>query len=253
MDKKDVPIFITTTETSELSDRYGFLGAYATDERGGLSLVIPPLTQGLHDLGYNNVHVVVPNVKKAFKQKKRGVTDKRALEERLHIPERFIHLVESKHIRNLDGIYDESKEGGHERTLAIFQAKAAHLIKDNLGFYNRRGIHISNDGTGGMLNAYLKMRDIPILHVAHNVHGRDIPLAEYDRADFSYSAFEDNFFLTWGDPTRLANTETSIKNADFVGVVGHQFKKELLSGSLNQFVSAHILNELLIKEKFGKF
>lgn len=245
MKLKDVPIIIGTMESGYLSKKISPAANLFYSKKGGLGDVIPVLSQGLMERGLD-VHIIMPNLESQF-IREHGITKKDWMALRLKLPERNIHLIDSYHIEKLPHIYS----GNKELTAAIFQAKAAPMVKTIRANAEGKGIFISNDWmTCGFLSAYLGTRGVPVLHMIHNIHTGHISLNDF--YDVPLDDFKENFYYSDNDNSRIDSHATGIKNASYTGVVGEAFLQELISDSYPDLVPHAVLKEIKAKYQFGR-
>ncbi|MBN1970493.1 MAG: glycogen/starch synthase [Candidatus Delongbacteria bacterium] len=245
MKNKKIPIIIGTMETGRLSNAFGPGSEMFYSKKGGLGDVIPVLSAGLINRGAD-VHIVMPNLKTQF-MRENGVTKKEWVAKRHKVAPKNIHLIDSHYIGHLPHVY----AGDTTLTAAIFQSKAASIIKTIRSQADGQGIYISNDWmTCGYLSAYLATRGTPILHMIHSVHTGYIKISDY--YDTPMSDFRHNFYFKHGESDVIDSHATGIKNATYVGVVGNAFLHEILHDRFPEMVPPSVLGELRAKYVHGQ-
>ena len=222
--RKERPaVLIVTPETGRLPEDLGGLARYISGKSGGQGEVISALCEGLTERGVD-VHLAVLNLKTRFQRESR-LSAQQWREVRYRIDPEKIHLVSS-------GVFSEllSAYGGNPLlNAAEFQREIVNnVIKSVSARHGGRLIVHSHDWmAGGIINAYLKARGVPVLHTVHNVFTGHIPLDMLfgvDTEDFS-----ENIYYSEEYGRRCLDSQaTAIKNSTLINFVGEQFLKEVV-------------------------
>ncbi|HOR30989.1 MAG TPA: glycogen/starch synthase, partial [Syntrophales bacterium] len=146
-------------------------------------------------------------------------------EVRYRIDPEKIHLVSS-------GVFSEllSAYGGNPLlNAAEFQREIVNNVIKSVSARHggRLIVHTHDWMAGGIINAYLKARGVPVLHTVHNVFTGHIPLDMLfgvDTEDFS-----ENIYYSEEYGRRCLDSQaTAIKNSTLINFVGEQFLKEVV-------------------------
>jgi glycogen synthase len=239
----ETPIIIGTPETGNLSTTVSLLGKELYSKRGGLGDVIPILANKIPD-----ARILMPNFKNFFmEQNNMDVEQWNDLRHKTSTGQ--VHMIDSHYISQLKSPYD----GDQARTAAIFQARSRTILKNIRSEHQKQLIYISNDWmTAGYLSAYLRKRNIPILHMIHNIHTQRIPLKLFEELDVGVDEFKENFYIDREDHNCIDSNATGIKNADYVGIVSHSFLMEIVRGEFSDKIPASIREEIIAKYEKGR-
>jgi len=222
--RKEKPaVLIVTPETGRLPEDLGGLAKYISGKSGGQGEVISALCEGLTERGVD-VHLAVLNLKKRF-QRESKLSAQQWREVRYKIDPEKIHLVSSGVFSDLLSAYG----GNPLLNAAEFQREIVNnVIK---GVSARHGgrliVHTHDWMAGGIINAYLKARGVPVLHTVHNVFTGHIPLEMLFGVDME--DFSENLYYSEEYGRRCIDSQaTAIKNATLINFVGEQFLKEVV-------------------------
>ncbi len=244
--KAKTAVLMISPETGRLPKDMGPLARYISGKSGGMGEVVAALCEGLSHRGID-CHLATLNLKKRFQQEG-NLDDARwyAIRHRLD-PER-IHLVSSSLFSHLSSAYT----GNPLLNAAEFQRQLVNSIILNVRA--RQGgkliIHSHDWMAGGVITAYARFRECPVLHTIHNVHTGHIPVellfgVELDRLNpYLYFSQEQ------GKPC-IDSQVTAIKNANIVSFVGKRFLQELMEGYFadHSIISPAVRRE--VKEKYA--
>lgn len=241
----DIPRVIGTPETGNLSLDVTSLGREFYSKRGGLGDVIPILAAGIP-----GARILMPNFKRHFMaQNKMSVDEWNTM--RHSTPIGKVHMIDSAYIAGLEHPYS----GDVARTAAIFQARGKSILKSIRAEHEGRLVYISNDWlTGGYLSAYLRKRGVPMLHMVHNIHTWAIPIKLLGEGlgDVEVDEFRDLYCYDTMVHDAIDSHATAIKNADYVGVVGHAFLMEIINGEFTDKIPPSVRREIQEKYKVGR-
>ncbi len=222
--RKEKPaVLIVTPETGRLPEDLGGLAKYISGKSGGQGEVISALCEGLTERGVD-VHLAVLNLKKRF-QRESKLSAQQWREVRYKIDPEKIHLVSSGVFSDLLSAYG----GNPLLNAAEFQREIVNnVIK---GVSARHGgrliVHTHDWMAGGIINAYLKARGVPVLHTVHNVFTGHVPMDMLFGVDTE--DFYDNLFHSSESGRHCIDSQaTAIKNATLINFVGEQFLKEVV-------------------------
>jgi glycogen synthase len=222
--RKERPaVLIITPETGRLPEDLGGLAKYISGKSGGQGEVISALCEGLTERGVD-VHLAVLNLKKRF-QRESKLSAQQWREVRYKIDPEKIHLVSS-------GVYSDllSAYGGNPLlNAAEFQREIVNNVIKTVSAHHggRLIVHTHDWMAGGIINAYLKARGVPVLHTVHNVFTGHVPLDMLFGVDLE--DFSENIYYSEEYGRRCIDSQaTAIKNATLINFVGEQFLKEVV-------------------------
>ncbi len=224
--KKSVrtPVIIVTPETGRLpSEGMGQFARYVSGKSGGLGEVISALCKGLA-LRSIPVHLITLNLSRRFREEA-GLSEAEWTQKRHHLNPENVHLVSSSIFEGYRSAYD----GSPPANAAEFQRQIVNTyIKEIRSKYEGQAILHTNDWmAGGIIVAYAKLRDVPVLHTVHNTHTGHVPLSMFYGVNLQ--ALWDKLYIS---PDRLEKSldcqATAIKNATKISYVGEKFLKEIV-------------------------
>jgi glycogen synthase len=230
---KKTAVLIVAPETGRLPKEMGPLARFISGKSGGLGEVIAALCDGLTRRGIE-CHLATLNMKKRFQQESNIDEDQWYKIQQTIDPER-IHLVTSSLFDDLTSAYD----GNPIVNAAEFQRALVNHVVVGLRAKNggRLIIHSHDWMAGGILTAYAKLRNCPVLHTMHNVHTASIPLDMYFGVDIG--GLSDYLYLSENHGAPAIDCQaTAIKNANLVSFVGRRFLREIVD---NHFVDQPII------------
>ncbi|MBN1382112.1 MAG: glycogen/starch synthase [Deltaproteobacteria bacterium] len=238
-------VMIITPETGRLPGDMGALAKYISGKSGGQGEVISALCEGLGDRGID-VHLTLLNLKKRF-QKESGMDEYQWREMRYKIDPEKIHLVSSSVFADHFSAYS----GDPILTAAEFQRDIVnYVIKETRAKHEGRLIIHSHDWmAGGIITAYAKATELPVLHTVHNVFTADLPI------DLLYGVnlFELSKYLYFTDFRGRRSIDcqaTAIKNATIINFVGERFLQEVVD---DYFMDRNIVPQSVRNEVKAKY
>ncbi len=222
--RKEKPaVLIITPETGRLPEDLGGLAKYISGKSGGQGEVISALCEGLTERGVD-VHLALLNLKKRFQRESR-LSAQQWREMRYKIDPEKIHLVSSGVFSDLLSAYG----GNPLLNAAEFQREIVNNVIKSVSARHggRLIVHTHDWMAGGIINAYLKARGVPVLHTVHNVFTGHIPLEMLFGVDME--DFSENLYYSEEYGRRCVDSQaTAIKNATLINFVGEQFLKEVV-------------------------
>ncbi len=222
--RKEKPaVLIITPETGRLPEDLGGLAKYISGKSGGQGEVISALCEGLTERGVD-VHLAVLNLKKRFQRESR-LSAQQWREVRYKIDPEKIHLVSSGVFSDLLSAYG----GNPLLNAAEFQREIVNNVIKTVSARHggRLIVHTHDWMAGGIINAYLKARGVPVLHTVHNVFTGHIPLDMLFGVDLE-DCSENLFYSEEAGRRCIDSQATAIKNATLINFVGEQFLKEVV-------------------------
>jgi glycogen synthase len=218
------PILLITPETGRLPNDMGILAKYISGKSGGQGEVVAALCEGLLERGID-VHLATLNLKKRF-QLEAQMTERQWREVRYKIEAENIHLVSSSIFADNLSAYS----GDPLRTAAEFQREIVNnVIKTVRSRHDGRMIIHSHDWmAGGVITAYARSTDVPVLHTVHNVFTENLPLNLLNGVNLN-SISEDLYYSEAYGQTCVDCQATAIKNATLINFVGERFLREVVN------------------------
>jgi len=219
------PVIIISPETDRLpSEGMGQFARFVAGKSGGMGEVVAALCRGLTERSIPT-RLITLNLKKRFREKA-GLSEQEWIQQRHQLYPESIYLVSSSRYEDYQSAYD----GDPIDTASEFQRQAVNVyIKAIRSKSGGRGIVHTHDWmAGGIISAYARLRNIPLLHTIHNTHTGLVPLTKLDGVNLG--AMWEHLFLQrdQGEECVDANA-TAIKNATSISLVGRQFLHEIIS------------------------
>jgi glycogen synthase len=239
-------VLLVAPETGRLPEDMGSLARYISGKSGGLGEMVSALSEGLRARGIN-CHLATLNLKKRFQQES-GMDEHAWRQVRYKVDPDKIHLVSSSIYANIPSAYS----GNPLSNAAEFQKE---LVNNTIKTVRARSggmliVHSHDWMAGGVVTAYAKSRDCPVLHTVHNVHTGHIPLDMFFGVDIDSLAWNIYFSKEHGK-TCIDSQATAIKSATMVNFVGKKFLKEIIEDYFldRSFIPPSVRQE--VKEKYN--
>jgi starch synthase/alpha-amylase len=245
-------ILIVTPEAAYLPHQLGAGSECLSAKAGGLGDVSAALIDQLQRRGID-VHVALPNYREIFddcltKILRQGDTTMRQV-----LPEDRLHLAEDHAIAHRQSIY--FGEGAENVRFALsFQREVINNIMPRVA---PDLIHC-HDWMTGLVPAAAKKLAIPCLFSVHNIHTKDILLAELEERGIDPTPFWQQLYyrdmpgdydqVKWSNP--LDPLVSGGFAADAVSVVSPTFLTEIITG-VHDFIPLHFRDVLLHKWEAG--
>ncbi len=245
MKTEKTPVLLIAPETGRLSGNMGSLARYISGKSGGMGDVVTALCEGLTERGID-CHLATLNLKKRFQRESHmNEGEWRAIRYKVD-PDR-VHLVCSAIFEDLPSAYSGSPElnASELQCEAVSQIIKAVRAKNN----GRIIIHSHDWMAGGVITAYAKSRDCPVLHTVHNVFTGCIPLDMMYRVNIKQLS-RLLYFSEKGGKFCIDCQATAIKNATLINFVGKRFLDEIVN---DYFSDRHIIPPSVrqeVKEKY---
>jgi len=240
-----IPILQIAPETDRLPDNMGDLARYIAGKSGGLGEVVAALCEGLTERGIE-CHLATINLQRRFRRE-HGMDETQWRDFRDRTDPARVHLICSSFFDGLQSAY----EGDVLLTAVEFQRQISnYFISTVRAKHDGRLIIHSHDWmAGGVITAFAKSRNCPILHTVHNVHTGHTPLEMYAGVNIEeLSPYL--YFSQDNGKTCIDCQATAIKNASLVNFVGERFLHEIIE---DQFLDRPIMSEGIrreVKEKY---
>jgi glycogen synthase len=243
------PVIIISPETDKLpTEGMGEFAKFVTGKSGGMGEVVAALCRGLSD---NEIltYIITLNLKRQF-MTKAGLSKEEFIRETYHLPRENIKVVDSSLFENYMSAYD----GNPIITAAEFQKQIRNtLIKEVISKHRGKGIIHTHDWmAGGIITAYAKLRNIPLLHTVHNSHTGLVPLEMFYGVNIDELW---NYLYFSSDRGRecVDCQATAIKSATMVNYVGKRFLEETIQDFFldRQIIPRGVRQETKIKFQHG--
>jgi glycogen synthase len=247
MKKADrTPVIIISPETDKLpTEGMGEFAKYVSGKSGGMGEVVAALCRGLSDKEILT-YVVTLNLKRKFMQKA-GLSKEEFIKQTYHLPRENIKIVDSALFENYMSAYD----GNPLVTAAEFQKQIRNtLIKEIISKHRGKGIIHSHDWMGGgIITAYAKARNIPLLHTVHNSHTGLVPVEFFGGVNIN--ELRNNLYFSNERGKECIDCQASaIKSASMVSYVGKRFLEETIQ---DYFLDRHFIPDGVRRETKAKF
>ena len=241
-------VLLLAPETGRLPDDMGPLAQYISGKSGGLGEVVSALCEGLIDRNID-VHLATLNLKKRF-QRESGLDETEWRDIRYKTESDKIHLVSSSIFADLPSAY----AGDPRLNAAEFQKEIINNIIKSVRAKSKGKliVHSHDWMAGGAITAYVKSRNIPILHTVHNSFTGYIP------SDMLFGIDLDQLseYIYYSDVSgqRCVDCQTTaIKNATLINFVGQRFLEEVVNDFFfdRHAIPASVRQEVKVKYYFG--
>ena len=249
---KNPRILIITPEITYLPSGMGNMANRLSAKAGGLADVSSSLVSALFEMGAD-VHVALPHYRRMFSVDVAKLISEELRLYKQKLPDERIHLAEDRIFYYRDQIYSGYSDDNHRIALA-FQREVMNNI---VPLVDPDLIHC-NDWMTGLIPAYARRLDIPCLFTVHNIHSREVSVAEVedrglDAATFwqclYYTNFPQNYeqIRQWG---RVDMLTSGIFAAHFINTVSPKFLEEIVDGH-HDFIPWFIRQEIEAKVHAG--
>ncbi|OFZ72218.1 MAG: hypothetical protein A2451_16870, partial [Bdellovibrionales bacterium RIFOXYC2_FULL_39_8] len=173
--KDEVPVIIISPETARLPERgMGEFAKFISGKSGGLGEVISAICNGLVERKIPT-HIITLDLSRRFKEES-NLSEEEWMNMTFGLDPQNVHLISSGIFENKRNAY----EGVSALTAAEFQKQIVNTTVKNIVSRTRGKaiIHTHDWMAGGIVPAFAKSRNLPVLHTIHNTHTGLIP-AEY--------------------------------------------------------------------------
>lgn len=183
-------ILIVTPEITYLPPGMGNMAQRLSAKAGGLADVSASLVSALFNLGAD-VHVAMPNYRKLFQGDVFNLHEKQLKKYHEVLPEDHIHLAEDRIFYYKDSIYSSHSEEAM-RVAMVFQREVINHIVPKA----RPDLIHCNDWMTALIPAMAKRRGIKSLFTVHNIHTRQVSLAQAEETGIDAAEFWMNLYFT---------------------------------------------------------
>lgn len=240
------PVIIISPETDRLPAKgMGDFAQYVAGKSGGMGEVVAALCRGLSNRDILT-YIITLNLERAFLERA-NLSKADYIKKQYELPRDRIKTVDSSLFENHKSAYD----GDPRATAAEFQRQIRRfLIRDIISRHEGRGVIHSHDWmAGGVISAFAKLMNIPLLHTVHNSHTGHVPLDMYGGVNLN-ELWSKLYFGHDHGALCIDCQATAIKNATLVNYVGQKFLDETTQ---DYFLDRHIIPQSVRDETKAKY
>ncbi len=225
-------ILIVTPEITYLPSGMGNMAQRMSAKAGGLADVSASLVSALFNLGAD-VHVAMPNYRKLFQGDVFNLHEKELKKYHEVLPEDHIHLAEDRIFYYRDRVYSNHSDEAM-RIAMVFQREVINHIVPKA----RPDLIHCNDWMTALIPAMAKRRGIKSLFTVHNIHTRQVSLAQAEETGIDAAEFWMNLFFSqnpWGYDHARSNVPVDLLTSGifashFINTVSPRFLWEIVEG-----------------------
>ncbi|MDH4445707.1 MAG: glycogen/starch synthase, partial [Akkermansiaceae bacterium] len=183
-------ILIVTPEITYLPPGMGNMAQRMSAKAGGLADVSASLVSALFELGAD-VHVAMPNYRRMFQGDIFSLHEKELRKYHEVLPEAHIHLAEDRIFYYRDQVYSNHSDESMRIALVFQRELINHIIPRVMPDL----IHC-NDWMTALIPGMARRRGIKCLFTVHNIHTRQVSLAQVEEAGIDAAEFWMNLYFT---------------------------------------------------------
>ncbi|MBC7980636.1 MAG: glycogen/starch synthase [Armatimonadetes bacterium] len=225
-------ILIVTPEITYLPAGMGNMAQRMSAKAGGLADVSASLVSALFNLGAD-VHVTMPNYRKMFQGDIFNFHEKELRIYHEVLPEAHIHLAEDRIFYYRDRVYSNQSDEAM-RIAMVFQREIINHIVPVV----RPDLIHCNDWMTALIPAMARRRGIKSLFTVHNIHTRQVSLAQAEETGIDAAEFWMNLFFSQnpgGYDHARSNVAVDLLSsgifaAHFINTVSPRFLWEIVEG-----------------------
>ncbi len=225
-------ILIVTPEITYLPAGMGNLTQRMSAKAGGLADVSASLVSALFELGAD-VHVAMPNYRRMFQSDIFNLHEKELRKYHEVLPEAHIHLAEDRIFYYREQVYSNSSDEAMRIALVFQRELINHIVPRVMPDL----IHC-NDWMTALIPAMARRRGIKCLFTVHNIHTRQVSLAQVEEAGIDAAEFWMNLFFA-GSPCSYDHARSHVPidlltsgifAAHYINTVSPRFLWEIVEG-----------------------
>ncbi len=225
-------ILIVTPEITYLPPGMGNMAQSMSAKAGGLADVSASLVSALFELGAD-VHVAMPNYRRMFQGDIFSLHEKELRKYHEVLPEAHIHLAEDRIFYYREQVYS-SQNDESMRIALVFQREVINHIVPMV----RPDLIHCNDWMTALIPAMARRRGIKSLFTVHNIHTRQVSLAQVEEAGIDAAEFWMNLFFE-GAPCNYYHARSHVPvdllssgifAAHYINTVSPRFLWEIVEG-----------------------
>ncbi len=183
-------ILIVTPEITYLPPGMGNMTQRMSAKAGGLADVSASLVSALFELGAD-VHVAVPNYRRMFQSDIFNLHEKELRKYHEVLPEAHIHLAEDRIFYYREQVYSNRSDEAMRIALVFQRELINHIVPRVMPDL----IHC-NDWMTALIPAMARRRGIKCLFTVHNIHTRQVSLAQIEEAGIDAAEFWINLYFS---------------------------------------------------------
>jgi len=183
-------ILIVTPEITYLPAGMGNMTQRMSAKAGGLADVSASLVSALFNLGAD-VHVAMPNYRKLFQGDVFNLHEKELKKYHEVLPEDHIHLAEDRIFYYRDRVYSNQSDEAM-RIAMVFQREVINHIVPKA----RPDLIHCNDWMTALIPGMARRRGIKSLFTVHNIHTRQVSLAQAEETGIDAAEFWMNLYFS---------------------------------------------------------
>src|SRR5512133_1413420 len=182
-------ILIVTPEITYLPSGMGNMAQRMSAKAGGLADVSASLVSALFELGAD-VHVAMPNYRRMFQGDVFNLHDKELRKYHEVLPDSHIHLAEDRIFYYREQVYSNHSDESM-RIALVFQREVINHIIPQV----RPDLIHCNDWMTALIPGMARRRGIKSLFTVHNIHTRQVSLAQIEEAGIDAAEFWMNLYF----------------------------------------------------------
>ena len=182
-------ILIVTPEITYLPQGMGNMAQLMSAKAGGLADVSASLVSALFELGAD-VHVAMPNYRRMFQGDIFSLHEKELRKYHEVLPNTHIHLAEDRIFYYREQVYSNHSNESM-RIALVFQREVINHIIPQV----RPDLIHCNDWMTALIPAMARRRGIKSLFTVHNIHTRQVSLAQIEEAGIDGAEFWMNLYF----------------------------------------------------------
>ena len=219
---------------------------------GGLADVSASLVSALFNLGAN-VHVAMPNYRKLFQGDVFSLHEKELKKYHEVLPEAHIHLAEDRIFYYRDRVYSNKNDEAMRIALVFQREVINHIVP-----MARPDLIHCNDWMTALIPAMAKRRGIKSLFTVHNIHTRQVSLAQAEETGIDAAEFWMNLYFAQnpgGYDYARSNVPVDLLTSGifashFINTVSPRFLWEIVEG-WHSVVPWSVREEIRNKDRAG--
>jgi starch synthase len=225
-------ILIVTPEITYLPSGMGNMAQRMSAKAGGLADVSASLVSALFELGAD-VHVAMPNYRRMFQGDIFSLHEKELRKYHEVLPEAHIHLAEDRIFYYREQVYSNRSDEAM-RIALVFQREVINHIIPRV---NPDLIHC-NDWMTALIPGMARRRGIKSLFTVHNIHTRQVSLAQIEEVGIDAAEFWMNLYFS-GAPHSYDHARSHVPvdlltsgifAAHYINTVSPRFLWEVVEG-----------------------
>jgi ADP-glucose type glycogen/starch synthase len=225
-------ILIVTPEITYLPSGMGNMTQRMSAKAGGMADVSASLVSALFELGAD-VHVALPNYRRMFQGDVFSLHDKELRKYHEVLPDSHIHLAEDRIFYYRDQVYSNHNEEAM-RIALVFQREVINHVVPRV----RPDLIHCNDWMTALIPAMARRRGIKSLFTVHNIHTRQVSLAQVEEFGIDAAEFWMNLYFC-GLPANYYHARSQVPvdlltsgifAAHYINTVSPRFLWEIVEG-----------------------